>query len=84
MASDADVGDDPPPRGGGSPGMDGRSVSVLVQSSGTDPLDTPAMGSFEGARSFLRRSVMNITLRHCNASPQDLSENSIYLMSSDL
>ena len=75
MASDADVGDDPPPRGGGSPGMDGRSV----RSSGTDPPpDTPAMGSFgEGARSFWRHSMMNITSRPRRSSPQDLSGISI-------
>ena len=35
------------------------------------------MGSFEGGRSFLRRSVMNITSRRCNTSPQILSGNSI-------
>ena len=73
MASDADVGDDPPPRGEGSPGMDGRSV----QSSGTDPPDTPAMGSFEGARSFWCHSMINITSRLRRTSPQDLSGNSI-------
>ena len=72
MASDADVGDDPPPRGEGSPGRDDRSI----RSSRTDPPDTP-MGSFEGARSFLRRSVMNITSRRRNTSTQDLSGNSI-------
>ena len=35
------------------------------------------MGSFKGARSSLSRSVTNITSRCCNASPQDLSGNSI-------
>ena len=45
MASDADVGDDPPPRGGGPPGMDDRSAQS-VRSSGTDPPDTPATGLF--------------------------------------
>ena len=71
MASDADVGDDPPPRGGGSPGMDGRSA----RSSGTDPPpNTPAMGSFsDRAVSFLRRSMMNITSRQRHPSHQDLS-----------
>ena len=77
MASDTDVGDDPPLRGEGSPGMDGRSVSVSVRSSGTDPPDTPAMGSFEGERLLWRRSMMNITSRQCRTSLQDLSGNSI-------
>ena len=80
MASDADVGDEPPPCGGGSPGMDGRSVSVpeSVRSSGTDPPDTPAMGSFtEGVSSWWRRSMMNITSRQRRSSPQDLSGTSI-------
>ena len=57
--------------------MDGQSVSVLVRSSGTDPSDTPAMGSFEGARSFWRRSMMHITSRQRHTSFQDHSENSI-------
>ena len=35
------------------------------------------MGSFEGVRSSLCRRVMNITLRCCNASPQNLLGNVI-------
>ena len=64
MASDAYVGDDPPPRrGGGSTGMDDRSAQS-VQSSGTDPPDTPATGSFvQGVSSLWRHSVQNITSR---------------------
>ena len=77
MASDADVGDDPPPRGGGPPGMDDRSAQS-VRSSGTDPPDTPATGSFvQGVSSLWRRSVQNITSRQRRSFPQDLSEISI-------
>ena len=59
MASDPDVGDDQPPRGGGSLGIDGRSV----RSSGNDPpQNTPSAGSFlDRPSSSLCRSVMNIT-----------------------
>ena len=79
MASDADVGDDPPPRGGGSPGIDGRSV----RSSGTDPPpNTPSVGSFlDRSSSFLRRSVMNITSRQQNVPPKIFQEFLFYLMS---
>ena len=72
MASDADVGDDPPPRVVGSPGIDGRSV----RSSGTDPPppNTPSAGSFlDRSTSYLRRSMMNITSRQRHPSHQDLS-----------
>ena len=75
MASDPDVGDDPPPRGG-SPGIDGRSV----RSSGNDPppITTPSAESFlDRSASYLRRNLMNITSRPRNASPQDLSGISI-------
>ena len=75
MVSYADVGNDPPPHGGGSPGMDGRSVSdsESIQSSGTNPPDTPAMGSFTEGVSFLwRRNMMNITSHQRHSSPQDL------------
>ena len=75
MSSDADVGDDPRPHGGWSPGIHIRSI----RSSRFYPLpNTSAMGSFgEGARAFLRRSMMNITSHQRNTSPKDLSGISI-------
>ena len=77
MASDEDVGDDPPPRGGGSPGMNDRSAQ-LVRSPGTDPPDTPSMGLFaKGVSSLWRCSAMNITSRQRRSSPQDFSGISI-------
>ena len=76
MALDADVRDDPPPRGE-SPRTDDLSVRS-VRSSGTDPPETPAMGSFvQGVSSLWRRSVQNITSRQRRSFPQDLSGISI-------
>ena len=73
MASDADVGDDPPSQSErGSPGSGVRSV----RTSGTDHPNTP-LGPFVGARSFLRRGMMNISSSLRNTSPQDLSEQTI-------
>ena len=61
-------------------GLLGWMVDLLVQSSGTDPPDNPAMGLFgEGARSFWRRSMMNIISYPRRTFPQDLSGNSILL-----
>ena len=73
MASDADVGDDPPSQSErGSSGSGVRSV----RTSGNDPPNTP-LGPFVGARSFLRRGMMNISSSLRNTSPQDLSEQTI-------
>ena len=70
MALDTEVGEDPPDIGG-SPGSDVRSN----RTSGTDPPSTP-LGPFVGARSLLRRGMMTFSSL-CNASPQDLSRQSI-------
>ena len=70
MASDTEVGEDPPVIGG-SPGSDVRSN----RTSGTDPPSTP-LGPFVGVRSLLRRGMMTFSSLR-NASPQDLSRPSI-------